>query len=278
MAITKVDLAAKIRRRLGAPIVKVELDDSQIYDAIDYARDKFIKWAVGQSRVETFFTLALSATQTIYELPIGVTDVIEYKDTAGSSSGGINTLFTIDNYLYNHGMYEALYHTAMSGGGYTMISYHIARDFLETVARYTPSKYNWRYHRFTNELEIQPAPPSGSALTIVQSGNTFTIDSPGFVLLRAYMIEGSTHTTGWASGDSDGDFFTSDWIFDYAHAMCMITLGRIRSKFANFTSVGNTGISMDGDTLLSEGLQEKERLDATLKDEENWEGWTIETG
>ena len=278
MAITKIDLSAKIRRRLGAPIIKVELDNTQIFDAIDYARDKFIKWAVGQSRVETFFTMALSASQTVYALPNGVTEIVEYTDYCGISGGGINTLFTIDNFLYNNGMYEALYKTAMSGGGYTMISYHIARDFLETVTRYTPTKYNWRYHRFTNELEIQPAPPSGSALQITQDGNDFVIDSPGFVLLRAYMMEGSTHNDGWTSGDTDTNFYTSDWIFDYALAECKIMLGRIRSKFANFASLGNTGISMDGDTLLSEGIQEKEALKATLMDEEVWEGWPVEIG
>jgi len=277
MAITKIDFAAKIRRRLGHPMVKIELDDTQISDAIDYAKDKFVKWAVGQSRVETFFTMALSASQTVYALPVGVTEVIEYTDSGGGASGGINTLFTIDNYLYNHGMYEALYHTGMSGG-YTMISYHIARDFLETVTRYTPTKYNWRYHRFTNELEIQPAPPTGNALTITQDGNEFTIDSPGFVLLRAYMMEGSTHNSGWDSGDTDMNFYTSDWIFDYALAECKIMLGRIRSKFANFASLGNTGISMDGDALLSEGQQEKEKLEETLRLEETWIGLDISIG
>ena len=277
MAITKIDLAAKLRRRLGHPLIKVELNDEQIYDAIDYARDKFVKWAVGQSTVETFFTMALSAGQTIYDLPTGVTEVVHYQDSGGGTGGGsINTLFTIDNYLYQHGMYEALYHTAMTGGGYTMISYHIARDFLETVVRYTPSKYNWRYHRYTNELEIQPPPPSGNALTITQDGNEFTIDSPGYVLLKVYMMEGSTHESGWTS--SDTDFYTSDWIFDYALAECKIILGRIRSKFANFTSVGNTGITMDGDTLLSEGQQEKERLEETLRMEEVWEGLGLSVG
>ncbi len=278
MAITKIDLAAKLRRRLGYPMIKVELSDEHIYDAIDYARDKFIKWAVGQSTVETFFTMALSAGQTIYPLPTGVTEVVHYKDSGGGSGGGINTLFTIDNFLYQHGMYEALYNTAMSGGGFTMISYHIARDFLKTLTRYTPSKYNWKYHRFSNELEIQPAPPTGSALTITQDGTDFTIDSPGFVLLRSYMMEGSTHTSDWASGDSDTNFYTSDWIFDYAHAMCLMTLGRIRSKFANFASVGNTGISMDGDSLLSEGKEEIMRLEETLRLEEAFEGLDISIG
>jgi hypothetical protein len=66
MSITKQQLAQKIKRRLGWPMIKVEIDNTQIYDAIDYARDKFIKWAVGQATNEVFFTLALSGGQTIY--------------------------------------------------------------------------------------------------------------------------------------------------------------------------------------------------------------------
>ena len=80
MATTKKQLAEKIKRRLGYPMVKVELHPRQIEDAIDYARDKFIKWATGQATSETFFTLLLSAGQNFYDLPVGVTEVLSYDD------------------------------------------------------------------------------------------------------------------------------------------------------------------------------------------------------
>ena len=120
MAITKQHLAQKIKRRLGHPMIKVELDNAGLNDAIDYARHKFIKWAVGQATQEVFFTLALSAGQTVYDLPVGVTEVVAYDDS-GSNYGGINTLFTIDNFLFNQGMYQSLFSTA--GAGYTLVSY-----------------------------------------------------------------------------------------------------------------------------------------------------------
>ena len=273
MAITKKALAEKIKRRFGYPMVKVELDNSQIYDAIDYARSKFIKWAVGQATTETFFTMALSAGTTIYDLPLGVTEVLNYS--TGSSTGGINTLFTIDNFLYNQGMFESLLRPSL-GGDYTIVSYHIARDFLDTVRKYTPDKYNWKYHRFQNELEIQPAPPAGSYLDIVQNGVTFTIDSPGFILLRTFIMEGSTNVSDWTN--SNEDFYGLDWIFDYATAECKIILGYIRRKFENFVSIGNTGVSLDGGDLVSEGKEEKERLEETLRLEEVWEGLDISIG
>ncbi len=278
MSITKQQLAEKIKRRLGYPMVKVELHPRQISDAIDYARDKFIKWAIGQATQETWFTCILSAGQNFYDLPVGVTEVLAYEDKG--SSYGINTLFTIDNFLYSRGVFDPVFWT--SGDSYTLISYHIALDFLTTLKKYTPSVYNWKYHRFENQLEIHPPPPSGNAVSVTdQYGNLVTFDSPGYILLRTHMMEASQyHNTdrGWTPNDSFENFYTSDWIFDYALAECKIILGRIRTKFAQFASIGNTGIALDGDALLSEGIEEKRELKETLQLEETWEGYEIIMG
>jgi hypothetical protein len=281
--LTKSHLADRIRRRLGHPVVKVELDQQQIYDSIDYSRDKFIKWAVGNAVTETFFTVMLSAGQVFYDLPIGVTEIVDYYDKG--SSYGINQLFTIDNFLYSQGMFNPILWPG--NVGYSFVSYHVALDFLSMVKRYSPTKYNYKYHRYTNQLEVQPAPPSGSALLMKDSlGNEITVDSPGFLLIDSYMIEGSQYggmetnqnIATWKRGDSDENFFTSDWIFDYSLAECKIILGTIRRKFQNFNSIGNVGISLDGDTLVQEGKEEKEKLNETLRLEENFEGYPIIIG
>jgi len=278
MAITKKQLAENIKRRLGYPMVKIELHPRQIEDAIDYARDKFIKWATGQATSETFLTMLLSAGQNFYDLPVGVTEVLSYDDKG--SSWGINTLFTIDNYLYTRGVFDPVIWG--SGGDYNLVSYHIARDFLNTLKMYTPSVYNWKYHRFTNQIEIHPPPPSGNSVSVTdQNGVYVTADSPGYVLLRTYMMEGAQYSNtdrGWEPLESYENFYTSDWIFDYALAECKIMLGRIRTKFAQFASIGNTGIALDGDALLSEGIEEKRELKETLQLEEVWDGLGISMG
>lgn len=271
---TKDELAEKILRRFGHPMVKVELDQSQIYDAIDYARSKFIKYAIGQATHETWITFALSGSQHLYDLPVGVTEVVAYNDEDGV--GGINTLFTVENFLYNEGIYNPLFNSG--GSGYNMISYHIALDFLESMDRYTTSTYNWKYHPYTNQLEIQPPPPSGNALLVSNNGVPETIDSPGFALLKVYMIEGSTVTSNWEAGDSDNDFYNSTWMLDCAEALCKITLGRIRSKFESFASIGNTGIALDGSNLISEGREDLERLMISLVESESYEGFPIIMG
>lgn len=270
---TKTDLAEKIKRRLGYPMIKIELDISQIFDSIDLARQKYIKWAAGSATQEVFFTIPLSGGQNFYDMPVGVTEIIRYS--SNESTGGINTLFTIDNYFYNMGMYDGLLKTT---GAYTLIDYHIAHDFMESVDRYVIDRYNWKYHKFTNQLEIHPAPTTGNSLEVLNaSGGVVIIDSPGFIMLQAYMVEGSTYN-GWQPGDSNENFYDIPWVFEYSYYQSMGILGLIRRKFANFNSIGNVGISMDGDSLINESNTMIEKLEETLREEEISDGYPILIG
>jgi hypothetical protein len=260
----KASLIEKIKRRLGHPMVRVELTDDHYLDAVDYSVKKFRKWAAGQSTQETFFTMMLSGGQYLYELPDGVVEVLSYDH---GTYKGINTLFTVENYLYNEGMFDTI---LKNKGDFDFVSYHIALDFLESVDRYSVDAFNFKYHPGTNILEIQPPPPTGS--------DTLGYDSPGWVLLRTYMIEGST-LPGWTEDVHTDSMYNSTWILDYATALCKISLGMIRRKFASFAALGNSpGINMDGETLVSEGKEEKAALDLALHTEEVYEGMPIIIG
>lgn len=280
----KSQLAERILRRFGYPMVKVELDTSQVFDAIDYARNRYIKWADGAATQEVWFTTPLSAGQYLYDMPSGVVDVLSYESTGISS--GINTLFTVENYMYTRGLLDSLIN---SYEGYTLVSYHIARDFLDTLRRYTPDDYNFKYHRFSNQLEIQPPPVSGGSLTytpkyateagVEVAGDAITIDSPGWILIRSYMLEGSTTSPTWVANDTYENFYESvQWIEDFAYAYCKRTLGMIRRKFSNFGALGNQGIALDGDSLISEANEEMDKLIETLKLEENETGYGLSIG
>lgn len=271
----KSRLKDRIKRFFGAPIVKVELDDSQIFDNIEFARNQFIRWAVGQATQETYFTMMLVGGQTIYDLPGGVVEVVGY-DTYVNELGGINTLFTIENYLYNQGMYAIL--DAGGGGDYNLISYHIALDFLQTIQRYSPDTYQYKYHKSSNQLEIQPSPPSGNSLfALDENGVETEYDSPGWILIRAFMIEQSS-LPGWTSGMENDDLYNSLWVEQYARALCKITLGYIRRKFASSSLLGNQGTALDGDSLVNEGTTEKEVLEESVRHKEAYMGYGIEIG
>lgn len=291
MGMTKQELIEMVRRNLGYPLIKVELEPEHYDDAIKYARLKYIKWAVGNATEEVWFTMLLRSGEMTYEMPAATVDVIGYTDGVSmSEAGGINTLFTIDNYLYSQGMYDPLLKS-----NFGLVSYHIARDFLESIQRYQVSKYTYRYNKSRNILEVNPLPdcdfmsytPPLTSCSDVPT--TETINSPGFVLIRANMIEGGLLPTYAVTPETSGSryrldnvmseyIYENDWFIDYVTALCKVTLGRTYRKFSQFTSLGNVGISLDGSELIQEGTEEKRELEEKLKEEECYYGYGIEIG
>jgi len=452
------ELTNKIKRRLGWPMIKVELCQDMINDNIDYARDKFIKWAVGNATDIIYFTLQLVAGQKFYDMPKGLIDVLEYDDDfGGSGGGGINTLFSVENYLYDSGIYDPLKNSM------GFLDYHMVLDFMEMRNRYIPDKFSWRYHSKTNQLELMPTPEYGDSMSIskidpvTNTVKEYLLDSPGYVLIKANVVEGTTlpnvirewdkvlreitpvaeqriindlevdndyfalskpaykgelavylkgerylswqwrdeqnRIISWLYPDDillgdeiilkyrtvdiypsvddnsydEGFEYTTDnivmspiniatksfmlsdktilkegviitvggveytyntgfmidpdnqtiqfgsytlnnvltlntsvkivfagmdtnvdeydeslydkgWILDYATALSKVSLGMIRRKFSSFNSIGNTGISLDGSELVSEGKEELTELTQALKDEETFEGSWITMG
>jgi hypothetical protein len=268
----KSELVTRIKRRLGYPMIKIEMNDDQINDNINYARTKFIKYAAGQATQEVYFTMMLSGGQSLYDMPDGTVEIIGY-DCNNSDLGGINTLFTLGNYLYSQGAYGILGPGTQSGGFY-IISYYIFRDFMGTLERYNPDGYRYRYHRSANLLEIDPAPPIGGSFVL----NDIEYDSPGFILVRANMIDGSILPDYAGINSLDNNLYESQWIEDYSTAMTKLTLGLIRRKFANFSALGNQGASMDGGELISEAKEDISALEDSLLLRENYVGWPVIVG
>ena len=318
MGQTRLQLRNEVRRNLGHPFVKVELCDQHIDDAINKARDLWIKWAVGNATQETYMTLMLENGKWLYDLPAGVVEVVQYHDyegrTGGSNHtygrGGPQTLFSVDNAMYMNGFMNA----GMGGMGlqsFDMVGYEIARQYMGMIEHYQYNEYNWLYHKSTNQLQLQPFVPCDDTKTITlasdengdyriyenltcetdpMSGET-TYNSPGFVLLRTFMIEGAGLPTYVPplSGDIQNSIFniadsyleymySESWIKEYVTALSMITLGRIRRKFANFASLGNQGVSLDGSDLISEGTVEKDRLEIELDEKHAYEGYGVYFG
>ena len=258
---TKRELINWIRRSLGEPMVKVELHDSQIEDCILQGRYEYVKWAVGNATEEVVFTVALSAGIDTYEMPSGVTEIVKVKEF-DTSAQGINTLFSVQNYLYNQGVLSFLDNV----GSYSMIEYHMALEFIDLLDRYMPNYYTTRYDRISNTLRLRPTPELDNI-------------NVGYLIIHSYMIRGTTEETFGPITDSVyNSLWESNWLREYSLAKAKKRLGLIRRKFANFSSIGNEGISLDGDSLVSEADQELERLEEKLKLEESYEGLGIVIG
>lgn len=264
---TRAELRERIKRDLGHPYVKVELSTDHLNDCIDDAILKWNDWAIGNAIKEYYFTMPLSAGQQDYTLPEYVTDVLNYK--ADTWSTGINTLFTIENFLYTQGYIDP--QNFMGSGG--LIGYQLAMDYIETLERYMPEKFTYKYARKTRKLRISPAPELKDIRTIDGEEWNFA----GYLLVRCFAYDGS-FVDGWTYTDYENQVCGESWVKKYALAKAKITLGEIRRKFAQFNSIGNTGISLNGDQLVSEGKEEMEKLEEEIDTHYAYEGYGIFIG
>lgn len=329
MAMTRNQLRQRIIRNLGGGMVKTELCVEHIDDAINTARDLWIEWAVGDAKIEVYFLLLLEAKKSIYDMPAGLVEVIGYEDKFGGIGGygfgydtefatygpgrwytgneaGNTAFFALDN-----AGWVGLGYNLSEGGTvnslYTMVDSYMALSHLELIRQMRHDKYQCRYHRFANQVEIVPTPECGNSLQmgVYASGgppsacpgqyDDYTyVDSPGYVMLRGSFMAGSTLPTYTpsVSGSTDPDgvslfpnadenylehIFSHPWIIEYATHYSMRTLGLVRRKFSSNTSLGNTSISLDGDSLVSEATTRMRELEEEL-DLKYSEGYGISMG
>lgn len=103
-------------RRLGYPLVQVEITEAQLDDAINEATEEFTKYVINE---EQYLAYDLSTYQSSgYTLPSTVAGVfaIEESSMGSNTIGGINTLFSLSNEMWNVGVMPPF---MAPGGGQT---------------------------------------------------------------------------------------------------------------------------------------------------------------
>jgi len=142
---TRADLIGYVRRRLGEPNVKVELDDSQIDDAIDDALIMFREWS-HSGVYDSTYVISTVANQSTYTLPA---EIQEVKKVMTASFSRALTTNIIDPYLNIFGP---------ANQGYSLVE--IGTEYLSDVQRMFETAYNFSTYRDpTNQLILELTPP-----------------------------------------------------------------------------------------------------------------------
>ena len=129
------NLRELIRRRLGSGMVDVELTDAQIDDAISSALREF-RMRSDASVKEGWMFLELKFDQRIYSLPDYVEDVMDIERvSAAFFSSFENAQYT--NFLFNH---------LQNGQPFDLLTFHLERAFLDSLAMMTAAKIAFRFH------------------------------------------------------------------------------------------------------------------------------------
>jgi hypothetical protein len=234
------DLGLWILRRLGAPLLKIELTEEHIMDAVAQG----LRWFAAKKGFIKVYNLQLQPGVSEYCLPSDidvVTEVIFPFSNYDMSPNASPWAWAWPNenmmvpYGYGYGNAGG---GAVGGetGGY-LSSVQQVLQYTETARRIVGADPEWRQEH--NKLFILPtrlAPTTPKAL-VYYTSNTFNLTDL-----------------------KQRDF---DLVRRYALAMAKRDLGRIRSKYDQYpTAQGSTGL--DGATLLGEADNEVAILDEEI--------------
>ena len=210
---------------------------------------KELRTEVGE--VSTFYS---SKFDTLLNKPRKVYGVfaLDNANSSGSYGGfGGDMLFNFDYALLASTFGYNLQGSRINAGmGYDLVTYHLARSFVETTKRMLRYvSYTWDER--TQYLKLHPEPPLH--MQADPSGDTCGCDSSpmGVSGSQCYII-------GVYLEAPIEELLSTYWIREYVLARSKQVLGTIRSKYTNVSLYG--GASFDAASLLQEGTTRIEKL------------------
>ena len=220
---------------LGAPVLQLELDDQQLEGCIDFALQVFEEYA--PSEYFQYYTFYTTPGQTVYQLPadVGFVRQISYKETANYAFSASDLGGVIPIEYMGAGAYGSI------AGGINpqqpvwgkMGDWTLYKQYEDMYNRISGQQGGWEWIGGYNHIKLYPAPYRTYPVAV-----RYLQRRPDFKLVTQAMQEG-------------------------ALAFAKIVLGRIRSRITNPPGP-NGGVQLDGQQILQEGLQEKEKWEEKL--------------
>lgn len=233
---TKEGFKDWIYRKLGYPLVSVELTDEHLNDAIDDALVEFTEYAY---QVRKFYAIDLKdyIEGKGVELPIGVVGVSKLNSNlVGPNAVGAGRIDSYMNDLVANGAIGFPMLGRPAGSGW--VNYELALSYLEFSQRMLGGDYDPHYDVRTRILNLTPDPISAR-----QDG--------GWVVCDCQCVR------------DDEMQFGEVWVKNMALSLAKITLGEIRGKFVGISFPGGGNLATG---LKEEGISERDELRINLRE------------
>jgi len=229
---TEEQIMSWILRQLGHPLIDVEIHEDSLRDCVNDAIEEFTKYFVPD---EDYLALNLEEYNTSgYTLPNNVVSVFALEEsTMAGNQGGINTLFSVQNTMWNMGMLAV----PVPGYSGSWINYEMAMSYIDMIQRLTAAKFYFEYNERNRILKLIPNPTG--------------LSMKGYICVGCNVIRTDDQTYG------------ESWVKRYALAKTKAIVGLIRGKYGNTSLLGGGVIDT---SLHKEGLDEQDKLKTELWD------------
>jgi len=218
-----------VLRKIGAPVIQINVSDEQVEDrideAIDFWRDYhyngsqliYLKHQVTQDDIDNGY-IALP------ERLLGISGIFNLESSISTGGGIFNV------------QYQFVLNNLEDITGYNVSNYYMAMSHLEFLQEMLVGKPMIRYNKHVNRLYIDA---DKSALTV---GN--------YIIVEAYdIIDDSSYNDVW----------TDRWLQNYASALIREQWGLNLTKFDGMQLVG--GVTFNGANILAEAREDRQRME-----------------
>ena len=229
---SREELIKELQLRLADGIVDVELDRDHYDIAINKAMSTYRQLSSGSVEESVVF-IQTQPDVTDYTLPDEVMEVRRLFRRGVGTNSGTGSNFDPFDMAFNN-MY--LLNAGQSGG---LATFDAFSQYKETVGRLFGSEYDFTYNRNTKVLKI---------LRNVRVNEEVAIEVYNFVPEHILL----------------SDVYAAPWLSNYAMATSKQILGEARSKYQSGLPGAGGAITLNGDALKAEALQEMDMLKQSL--------------
>ena len=218
-------------RRLGKPVIEINIDDDQMDDRIDEAllfyqdyhfdgtQDMWLKHVVTDDD-KTNEYLSISNDY------IGITDIFDIGDSTST-----NNLFNVRYQIALNDMYDL--------SRMDLVPYFMNMMNLRHIEEMLVGKQPIRYNRHVNKLYID-----------MDWGK---VTAGQYIIAKGYMkVNPDTYT----------DLYNDRWLQRYVTALFQIQWGKNLTKFVGMELPG--GVQFNGEQILQQGLDERIKLEEEM--------------
>jgi hypothetical protein len=218
-------------RKLGAPVIEINVDDDQVEDRIDEALIYY--WDYHFDGTE----------KTYYKHQLTQTDIDNKYITVPDNIIGAVNLFPIGQALNTNNLFNIRYQIALNDlytlTSVSMVPYYMALQHVQFLEQFLVGQQPLRYNRHVNKLYID------MDWSIMGVGN--------YIIVEAYQIVDPTeYPKTW--GDR--------WLARYASCLIKQQWGSNLKKFQGMQLPG--GLTFNGQTIYDEATAEREELEKEM--------------
>ena len=225
---SKAELKEYCLRRLGKPVIEINIDDDQMDDRIDEAI-LFYQDYHFDGTLKTFLKHQVTETDKTNEYI-----------TVGNDYIGIINVFDIGDATSTNNLFNVRYQIALNDlydlSRYDLVPYFMNFQNIRFIEEMLVGKQPLRYNRHQNRLHID------------MDWGKVTADD--YIIAEGYQkINPDTYT----------DVYNDRWLQRYVTCLFKIQWGSNLTKFTGMQLPG--GVQFNGEQILQQGLDEKQRLE-----------------